>query len=1179
MSLSRGEPGAGGADGVAPLGRPATVHAGPAEGGGAGGAGGGLLRVATWNIAGGLKSDQAPERFSVEDQRAAVVGEVLRWRSAFGVDLIALQECEGPEAMAELVGGGGLCFVGSAEARETRGYVHLYARRELQCSRLELADGDPGVAAAVKLPGPGREEVRVVAVHLPSGEQAALRQRVLQRMLARGAGDDGKVLVVGDCNVRGDELEALLSVGDLRAAWYEGSTWGVPGNKFDKDALPRGRGQKYDQALGGPAIWAEALVIAQGRQFFDGEDFYLSDHFGLMVFAAVGGEFASRRHGDQRLAKARRAAVTRLRNEVRQREGEELKARRQAALEARAVARQRAADRGRQEWQRAQRKGAAERRRRQEVLRCAAFGPESLFRPEQEVVPWRGSGNPAEAWAVEVPGVEEMTGGSWEEATGLPVVGMRNLGNTCYASSVSQVLVRTPAVLEWLRRHFGERGCGVGSSCVACALFKTARQCGAAAGGRAVERPQLPVGRGDVDPAYADTEQHDAGEFLGHFLEQATAAERGAGRAAAWSQGEMDVPHDFAATQVQRIFGMVQEVRRRCTACGRCTVRFQPSAELQLPPREGDARGGPDTMSEMYLRWCGPLGIETASDCVACGVRQRHLEQNRLRHAPRVLVMKVQRRPIGGAAEHAPLRREEVAVEEDLDLPGLPRMTLGGVVYHNGRTAETGHYTCVCRGPGGRFWVFDDAHVRALDVDVSTYKRTQVALAVYVRAGGEPWLRGPGGRGVGAGAGPSGVGVVRAEGGSSGGIAVTPRRVRGKGRVELAAGASARGSGGAASGAVVASTPESARKRLRLKTSAEAEEATRGGARAATGALGAAATPESGKKRLRGKTSGDMAEGFCPGTPRASEAAGGATPRASAKRGGGGGAIVEEAQESPRPRGAEGCPTPGSGKRRLRQKTVEGVPGGGVDGESASASAAVGAAVALGAGAPRARPLGGGVLGASGSRVLPLAGGSSAGGGARGQEARAATRLGARGRGAAAGAAASRGGGLLRRGAGAELAEGAGAAADGAAGPAVAGLERGSRRRAGPGGEVGAVRRSARLAGAAAGAQVAAGASGEAVVAAQEGSAIVGGVIRRPVGARRDGAGAAGVERARGQVVTGFGGERIEDLAAHARERSARDVRVVAERVREGTSGGQVDMWGNALDPSAGAAWRLGPGR
>ena len=53
VSLSRGEPGAGGADGVAPLGRPATVHAGPAEGGGAGGAGGGLLRVATWNIAGG----------------------------------------------------------------------------------------------------------------------------------------------------------------------------------------------------------------------------------------------------------------------------------------------------------------------------------------------------------------------------------------------------------------------------------------------------------------------------------------------------------------------------------------------------------------------------------------------------------------------------------------------------------------------------------------------------------------------------------------------------------------------------------------------------------------------------------------------------------------------------------------------------------------------------------------------------------------------------------------------------------------------------------------------------------------------------------------------------------------------------------------------------------------------
>ena len=123
------------------------------------------------------------------------------------------------------------------------------------------------------------------------------------------------------------------------------------------------------------------------------------------------------------------------------------------------------------------------------------------------------------------------------------------------------------------------------------------------------------------------------------------------------------------------------------------------------------------------------------------------------------------------------------------------------------------------------------------------------------------------------------------------------------------------------------------------------------------------------------------------------------------------------------------------------------------------------------------------------------------------------------------------------------------------------------------------VRRSARLAGAATRAIGAAAAPNGGAAAAQEASAIVGGVIRRPVGARREGAGDDGVERARGRVVTGFGGDRIEDLAAHNRERSARDARVAAERVRDGASGDQVDMWGASLDRSAGAAWHLGRGR
>ena len=1182
VSLARGEPGGAAAGGVAQGGRLGPSHGERPEVGGAGGEGGGLLRVATWNIAGGKMSAQKAPGWSLEDQRAAVVAEVLRWRSAFGVDLVALQECEGPGALPELLAGDGLCFVGSAEARETRGHVHLYARRGLECSLLPLGEGAPGVAATVKLPGPGQEAARVVAVHLPSGEQAALRQRVLKDVLARVPAEDGKVLVVGDCNVRPDEVDALLSVGDLRAAWYEGATWGVSGNRFDKDVPAKGPGKKYDQALCGRAVWAEALVIAQGRQFFEGAEFHLSDHFGLMVYAAVGEEFASRRKEELRRAEKRRAAVTRLRNEARQREGEELKARRQAAVEVRAMERQRAADRGRREWDAAQRRGAAERRNRREALRVAAFGTESLFRPAQEVVPWRGCGRPVEAWAVAVPEMDGLTGGAWEDVTALPAVGMGNLGNTCYASSMSQVLLRTPAVLEWLQRHFGESGCprrDSGLSCVACSLYSTARQCVHVGLCGVVQRPQLSQERAGVGAWYGDTEPHDAGEFLGHFIDVATAAEQAAERAAPWSPGEMDGPHGSHATQLQRIFGSVHEKRRKCMACGFCTVRFEPGTGLQLPPREGRGRGGADTISEMYLRSCGPEVNDTPTDCARCGQRQVHVQQSRLRHAPRVLVVKVQRRPVEGFAPGAELGRVEVAVEEELELPGLPRMTLSGVVYHNGNTAQTGHYTCVCRGPEGRFRIFDDRRVSRLEGDVSTHKRTQVALAVYVRAGGEPWLRAPGGRAPDAGAGPSGSGAVPAERGAPGGVAGTPRRLRRKGRELFSPRASGRSGGGAASGAVVVSTPESGKKRMSVKTSAEAGGVATGGACAATGALGVATTPESAKKRLKGKTSAEVAEGLCAGTPRASVGAGGATPPASGKRRSGGNAKAEEVGDIPRWRGGEGCSTPDSGKRRLRRKTMEGVSGGAVDGESVVASAGVGTGPLLGAGAPCGQRLGGAALGASGSRVLPRPRGPSEGELARDLEARAVRQRGGKGRGGAAGGAASRGGGLPRRGVGAELGGDAGAAMESSVGSAVTGSERGSLGRAGPGGVGAAVRRSARLAGAATRAIGAAAAPNGGAAAAQEASAIVGGVIRRPVGARREGAGDDGVERARGRVVTGFGGDRIEDLAAHNRERSARDARVAAERVREGASGDQVDMWGAALDRSAGAAWHVGRGR
>ena len=122
--------------------------------------------------------------------------------------------------------------------------------------------------------------------------------------------------------------------------------------------------------------------------------------------------------------------------------------------------------------------------------------------------------------------------------------------------------------------------------------------------------------------------------------------------------------------------------------------------------------------------------------CPQCQLDTTHQTQTRMMTAPNVLAIQVRRQE--GA-------RVPVAVEQQLDLPGFPLMELIGVVYHNGRDFHSGHYTCLCRGPGGRFWSYDDTKaVHREDRDIAHIKPKQVLLVVYGRSdGGATFARSP----------------------------------------------------------------------------------------------------------------------------------------------------------------------------------------------------------------------------------------------------------------------------------------------------------------------------------------------------------------------------------------------------------------------------------------------------
>ena len=915
------------------------------------------MRLATWNIAGGLTSDQAPKGYNSEDQRAGVMQEVMRWSGSFGCDVVALQECEGSGAYAELLES--YEMAGAVEAKSSRGFVHVYVRRnaDVTFERLELAAAEPCVAVRVhfgEVEGVARSLV-VVGVHLPTGGTGGKRKGILQRALSKLGEEREKVVVLGDMNVNKDaEVVELCDDLSLKEVRYAGYSWGVPSNRFFSDSSFVGPGLRKDRVLFGSKVWVHAHLVGQVEKFYAGEKFHLSDHFGLMAYVDVGDLYASRAKQDVVAARVRRAQLLALVEQNQQKESIEVRALRQAGREGQALARQRVQERRRDDVRRAQERGAKQRRMRMDKLQASAFGSDSLFGTGVSASLAAGGQVPVAPAQVAMPSLGVVPVGGFSTTEALPLRGMPRKGNTCYVLSVAQVLLRTPGVQEWMAVH--ALSCGRSeSTCAVCALHTTLGQMHSGFGTKRspVEPKLAEVGeRRYVGEEFGTAGQQDAVLFLLQFLDRARGVELEALRFGTW--GFVQLPGMAVATHVDRLFGFVREERVRCMRC-RGQVRCSYVRELALRVRPRKLQGGPMTIMEMYLDSCGPAPVQGADAlwCETCATRTDHDCQSRMLTVPNVLVVHVKRNPEGvegaerdgvGAVRTRDvvgagrLLREPVSVEEHLSLPGGIDMELVGVVYHNGVTIDSGHYTCLCRGPAGRFWFYNDANpVQRREEEVAHIKPKEVAMVVYARRT-QQWAgvvlgsddsvgdrEGAGARGSGAvGVSADAVdgGVVDLESGDGGasasrdGVGSTPKR-------RLTRKTSCDGATEQANSPVLrqATTPERRLKAARLRHGSPA-----GGCEELTMSPEPASTP----RRVRTKTT-------LPDVPvaSASHAEAVSTPRRSRTAT----AVGASAAASPSARdGDVGQPSPGSaGRRRVSGKTA--VPDAGEQAGSSASSA------------------------------------------------------------------------------------------------------------------------------------------------------------------------------------------------------------------------------------------------
>ena len=575
------------------------------------------------------------------------------------------------------------------------------------------------------------------------------------------------LVLVGDMNVRGDEVGALRESFSVEEALYHGCSWDPRKNRYlaeDQD-LPRS-GQRFDRVFFRGAVFGVSYLVGQCRQFKDGVDFCLSDHFGVLALLDVSAAHLGRT--GQGVVRDRRQALTRLRDQESLAELQVAREMLRIGREEAALMRARAADRDRGDFLEAARREAKAAEAQHEARRSAAFGRHSLF-CNKDVMECEAPVPPADLAIDSLAGLPSGDGVSmWRRLGQLPVIALANTGSMCYASCVAQVLLRVPCVSLWLQAHvtqcegFASTDGDAGERCAACSLWATRLQLGSAA------VPELVRQRAAIDSRFAGQEQHDAAEFMQLLLMRLRGGEVRAGRATEWRVGQTA---ETQATHVDRLFGFVQETRRQCKQCASCSACYAPSNVLVLPVPPADERERPWTVTDLYFLWARPQELvgEDAVECSACGgQRTSHVQQCRVRSRPNVLIVQV-RRTVAGSSDAL---RHLVFAEEEVSLPDVGSFELTGVVYHSGRGVTSGQYTCACRGPDRQFWRYDKNKAWRSPSEIGRLLPRSVYVLVYTRPRGvavfsgmceiagsdngpAPARQGPGSAGAGRAAGSS----------------------------------------------------------------------------------------------------------------------------------------------------------------------------------------------------------------------------------------------------------------------------------------------------------------------------------------------------------------------------------------------------------------------------------------